>query len=292
MSAVTIKLPRLNKWAGSYQIQSFLGVLAPYWLDGYSVCLDFGQCSFLSAEGAALLGAFKLRRDERWLETTIDWPSVSGDVAKQLGRWDIFPLFKRERHPWRDTAIPLFHQPNLDSAKLSEYICTQVCVAGNMPAMSSALTEEIQRALVELFQNAFIHAESPTGCLAIGQLYPNIKEVQICVCDSGIGMVRKIQDAGIRHADSPATLDWALGLGNTTRRPDSGPPGGLGLYLLREFVKINGGSLRLVANDGYWCQEGDEVVRQTLQVGLPGTLIQLKLRIRDDVVYMFASEVG
>jgi hypothetical protein len=69
-------------------------------------------------------------------------------------------------------------------------------------------------------------------------------------------------------------------------------PGGPGLYLLREFVKINGGTLRLVANTGYWCQDGNNLTQSTLSAELPGTLIQVNLLIHDDVIYSFADEGG
>ncbi|MDB5307837.1 MAG: hypothetical protein JWO38_2039 [Gemmataceae bacterium] len=290
MTAARVALPKVNTWSGLSQIQTFLSSLVPHWEGVDDVILDFTPCTFLSAEGAALLAAFKLNRDLLWGTTDIDWATVSADVARQLGRWEVSPLFGRAKHPWADTAIPLLHQTNIDHQRLVGYICSQVCAAGNMPAMSEALTTEVQRALIELFQNIFLHASSPTGGIAVGQLYPQVKEVQICVCDAGVGMIRKIREAGLAQASSPATLEWALGVGNTTRRPENGPPGGLGLYLLREFVKINGGSLRVVANDGYLCQQAGEVVRQTLPVDFPGTLIQIKLNIRDDVVYKFASE--
>ena len=154
-----------------------------------------------------------------------------------------------------------------------------------MPEMMPSLTKEVQRSLCELFANVFHHADSPCGGVAIGQLYPNAKKVQICVCDAGIGIVRRVEGAGYTFPKSADALAWSLEEGTTTRTAPTGPPGGLGLFLLREFVKLNGGSLRIIANDGYLCQESGILRLETLSEELPGTLFQFSFLIRDDVVY-------
>jgi anti-sigma regulatory factor (Ser/Thr protein kinase) len=161
-----------------------------------------------------------------------------------------------------------------------------------MPAMTPQLAKEVQRSLCELFANIFVHANSPCGGLAIGQFYPKKRQIQICVCDGGIGIVRRVQDAGYGMSSPGEALAWALEEGTTTRSDASGPPGGLGLFLLREFVKLNGGALRVVANNGYLCLEAGRPNPQSLPVEFPGTLFQVKLNIRDDVVYTIAPTRG
>lgn len=42
----------------------------------------------------------------------------------------------------------------------------------------------------------------------------------------------------------------------------------------------------------YWCQEGHTLTQRTLSAEFPGTLIQVKLLVRDDVTYSFADEGG
>jgi hypothetical protein len=117
-----------------------------------------------------------------------------------------------------------------------------------------------------------------------------MKQFQFCVCDGGLGMVRRIQ--------GPDTGCLALTMPSIGRWWQATAPGprcqalGAWVYLLREFVTINGGSLRLVANTGYWCQEASNLTRNTLSAEFPGTLIQVKLLVRDDVTYSFADEGG
>ncbi|VTT97575.1 Uncharacterized protein OS=Singulisphaera acidiphila (strain ATCC BAA-1392 / DSM 18658 / VKM B-2454 / MOB10) GN=Sinac_4287 PE=4 SV=1 [Gemmataceae bacterium] len=283
-----IALPCVNTWSGSGELGQFLATLHPYWTDPRPVRLDFSRCGFLSAEGAAVLVIFKLRRDAGGWQTELDWDTVPSGLATQFGRWHVSPLFGRGNHPWADNAVPLLHQTKLDPRQLVGYICSHVQSGQNMPVMTDALVREVRRSFCELFQNVFVHSASPCGGIAVGQFYPKTKEVQLCVCDGGVGMARRILGAGLTFGAPGEALSWALQEGTTTRSDPTGPPGGLGLFLLREFVRTNGGSLRVVANDGYLCESAGTLTTQTLPVDFPGTLIQVRFLVRDDVVYTLA----
>ena len=259
----------------------FLTPLAESWNDRSRVILDLSACIFLNAEGAAILAAFALHRQEWGGRTAIDWDTTSPGLRRQLGRWRVSGLFGQANFPWTDNAIPLLHQRELDGEAVEDYISTVIRAGANMPAMTPVLVKETNRALCELFVNIFEHAESPCGGLAIGQYYPHVKQVQICVCDLGLGIAEKVQRAGYAPECCGSAIRWALEEGNSTK---SGL-GGLGLFLLQEFVKVNGGSLRILANTGYYAQSGANQSAQTLQASFPGTLIQIGLLIRPDEVY-------
>ena len=259
----------------------FLDSLAPYWDDSARVLLDLKTCKFLNAEGAAIIAAFVLHRREAGRQTQIDWDTASVEIRRQFGRWELTKLFGMEDYPWTDNAIPLFHQKKLDGRSAERYICSVIRAGQNMPSMTPHLVKETVRSLCELLANIFEHAESPCGGLAIGQYYPHVKQVQICVCDPGIGLAEKVQRAGHATSCCGSAIQWALAEGNSTK---SGP-GGLGLFLLQNFVKANGGSLRLVANTGHFAQIGNNSAAQSLQVSFPGTLIQIGLLIRPNEIY-------
>ena len=281
VGAFTLHLRR-DVWG----MTKFLDRLAPFWNNRSRVILDLSTCTFLNAEGAAILAAFVLHRQECGHQTRIDWETVSSDIRRQLGRWELTELFGVNNHPWTDNAIPLFHQKRLDGGAVEEYISSVIRAGDNMPAMTPLLVKETNRALCELFVNIFEHANSPCGGLAIGQYYPHVKQVQICVCDLGVGLAEKVQRAGHAPDCCGMAIRWALEEGNSTK---SGL-GGLGLFMLREFVKLNGGSLRLLANTGYYVQSGANQNSQSLTTSFPGTLIQIGLLIRPDEVYTIQRE--
>lgn len=291
MTAPVLALPSLGAWADSYKIGQFLRVFAPHWQATAEVAISFARCGFLTAEGAAILSVFKLTRDSWGGVTKLDPSGASHEIVQQLERWQVSQLFGPSGTPPAANAIPILHQTVLDPLSLEEYICTGIQEGQNMPLMTPALAKEVRRSFSELFLNVFGHSNSCCGGLTLGQLYPNLKHFQFCVCDGGVGMVNRIQQAGYGMGSPSDALEWAMGEGNSTRPIEAGP-GGLGLFLLQEFVKINGGSLRIVANRGYWCQDGNVLTKRTLSAEFPGTLIQVKLLVRDDVIYSFAEEGG
>lgn len=53
---------------------------------------------------------------------------------------------------------------------------------------------------------------------------------------------------------------------------------------------MNGGSLRIIANRGYFREVNGQSMIDELSVGFPGTLFQLKFLVREDVVYTLRVE--
>jgi hypothetical protein len=266
-----------------------LAALGSVWTFPAPLVLDFTGCRFITAAGVAVLATLKLTRETRGLVTEIDWQTAIYDVRRQLGRWQLTQLFGTENHPWTDNAIPLFHQANLEQRSLVRYIDGCTVPGQNMPRMSTQLMKEVRRSFCEVFTNLFQHADSPIGGLAIGQLYPIKKEVEICICDGGVGLAHRIQAAGYGGTSPDDAIQWALGRGNSTLRTPNHPRG-LGLYLLREFVKKNGGRLRIYANNGCLSEIGERSDGHVLPADFPGTLFELRLKIRDDVTYKLQSE--
>jgi len=289
MKCERVYLRNVNLSDSAHDVVRLLHALAPLWANVPAVLLDLTNCRFLNAEGAAVLAALVLHRRTWGGITQIDWETTSYDVKRQLGRWRLTRLFEREDFPWTDdNAIPLLHQERLDGEAVIEYIHAVIRAGDNMPAMTHDLQKELNKALCELFVNVFEHADSPCGGLAIGQYYPIKKQVQFCVCDVGAGLVRRVQAAGYGLDCCGDAIRWALGEGHSTKAG----PNGLGLYLLQEFVRANGGLLRIIANSGHYQQNAMHNIAETLGAAFPGTLIQLGLLIRAGEVYTIRNQRG
>jgi len=277
-----VYIPAFHKNASAHDISWFLGQIAPCWKLKGRVILDFSRCVFLSAEGAALIASAILRRAEDGARTDVDRSTIGPKILRQLRRWGMSRSLGIGDSCAPDTAIPMLHQREKMPVELVQYVERNVQVGQRMPQMSPPLAKEVRKAFCELFLNVFEHADSPIGGLTLGQYYPTVNEVQVCICDAGLRLATQVlqSKAGPKVASDAVT--WALRRGTTTR---AGRPGGLGLYLLTELVKINGGTMRIIANGSFLSQSGAGTAVETLSNEFPGTCFQVKFLLRDDVVY-------
>jgi len=68
-------------------------------------------------------------------------------------------------------------------------------------------------------------------------------------------------------------------------------PGGLGLSLIREFLKINMGKIQIVSADGFWEQKGNIESGNGFSQSYPGTIVNLEFNIEDKKHYCLSSEI-
>lgn len=266
-------------------IESLISILAPLWRLPEAVLLTFDGCGFVRVEAACLLAGFKLQREAYGLETWIDWGSVKAMIRRQFERWSIAPLFEGDHSFGNEAAIPLLHQPVLRPLELDQYIETAILRSKNMPAMSPALAKRTGDSIFEVVGNTFRHADSVPGCLVVGQFYPEQRRVSLCLLDTGVGIVHRVQESGVGPATPAAAIRWSLEKGTSTRLDG---PGGLGLYLLRDFIGATLGILQIYANHGSYIESRGGAADIQMSEPLPGTLIVLTLGVHDGVRYDLA----
>lgn len=193
-----------------------------------------------------------------------------------------------ERSDNYGTTIPYRRFKAEDDRYFAAYLNKHLAGKG-IPRMSEGLGRRFRDSILEIFVNAAMHSESRLGIFACGQFFPIQHRLDFCVADAGIGIAAKIEkELKLALAPDQAIL-WALEAGNTTRKGEI--PGGLGLKLLREFVKLNGGRLQIVSSRGYWeYSEGRETVR-LLDNPFPGTVVNLEINTADTRSYCLKSEI-
>jgi len=278
-----IIIPGLRDLDAPGRVETVLLATCEAWSVPDRVLLDFTPCRAMTPAGASVIALLKLYRNSNQMKTEIDWSTMLPAVRLQLARWRILNLFQGGYLMDAGRSVPLLVQPSIAPTALVNFLQRWVMPRFNM---SAALQKEIRKAFCEVLNNIFQHAESPVGGIVIGRLYPLATprpRLHLCVADRGVGLVRRVQGASRGLENSMAAIQWALKPGNSTRRgPD---PPGLGLYLLQEFVTVNEGSLFISANDTWYHQVAGAVASGHLASEFPGTLIELRLYVRDDVSY-------
>ena len=158
------------------------------------------------------------------------------------------------------------------------------------PNFSKELRKQIVENLWEIIFNAIQHSNSINGISCCGQFYPFRGYFEIAFYDHGIGIpqnVRSFQKRLEKFTDHEC-IDWALKEGTTTKPQME--TGGLGLFYLREFLKLNGGWLQIVSKNGLYQSEGKNIFpAEHIKNSFKGTLFNLRI-IYDEYTYKFKGE--
>jgi hypothetical protein len=152
--------------------------------------------------------------------------------------------------------------------------------------MSGGLRKKMTEAMLELFVNAQIHSETK-HIYTCGQFFPKRHTIEFCIADTGIGFKEKFFRRFDKSVPAVDAIRWAVQDRNTTK---VGIPGGIGLALLTEFVKLNNGKLQIVSDDGYYQYDGEGEKTAKLIKPFPGTVVNVAFRTDDINNYSLASE--
>jgi hypothetical protein len=164
-----------------------------------------------------------------------------------------------------------------DEVPFAEYLMDELMARREWPNMSEVLAEAFSESILEMFVNSVQHSATPYGIFSCGQHYPTKKTLDFSIADAGVGIQHNVARLfGDRLTHSNA-ISWALEAGHTTKNGC----GGLGLNIIREFVKRNHGRLSIISHHGYYEVSGGGEIFEELELPFPGTALCLKVRTDD-----------
>jgi hypothetical protein len=180
-------------------------------------------------------------------------------------------------------AIPLRQFTLQEYLAFSRY-AQQHLARAETPRMSDALTNKFYEGIDELFSNSALHSRSSQGVFVAGQFYQKQHRLSFTITDSGQGIPGAVRAAGHPMSD-PKAVAWAMQNLHTTRQDDIP---GLGLKILRDFIRLNGGKLVVASNGGFWCQNDHGLEILKLSSEFPGTAVMLEINTADTNRYDLA----
>lgn len=175
-----------------------------------------------------------------------------------------------------------------DTNNFQQHVDKELLSKPGFPKISPELKKKINKSLLEIFNNAHIHGRC--NCVhTCGQYYPKTKFLNFAISDMG-QTIRKNVNGFLREKKNGATaIEWAVQEGHTTKT--GLVPGGLGISLIRDFLKLNEGGIEIVSSNGYWHEERGTVTSETLKSNFLGTIVNLKFNLADQKSYILASEI-
>jgi hypothetical protein len=252
--------------------------------------VDMSAAEWLDANMCAPLGA--VLYDARHEGSKISLSNMAAPVREVLQKNGFLSQFglplTRDQY---ETTIEYrrFERTGLESKEFQEYVNLYFRRGSRgLPDMTQALLKRFREKLFEIFENALEHSYTKHGVFACGQYYPKDERLDFTVVDLGIGFHGNIKK-NLGHCLQPIeAIQWALS-GKTTRR---GRPGGLGLKLLQEFIRLNRGRLIIVSHTGYWELSRGQVSTNSFPKPFPGTALTVEINTADKNAYCLSAEIG
>jgi hypothetical protein len=256
---------------------------------------DFSHCGFLRPNAVAFLGGLARLVESRMGLVTFDWSTLRhGAVMTNLCQNGFAGTFAYPSSRWDGNSIPYREDKILDMNGIMDYL-TYNWIGKGWVHVSDRLRDAIAGRMWEIYSNAFEHSGTEVGVFSCGQHYWRQNYLILSVVDFGRGIpanVRSflrqyVEEALVSKLSGAACLKWAFERGNSTCT--DGVARGLGLDLLKEFVRLNQGKLEIYSNDGYAIVDKDSERFENRDLAFEGTVVHITLRC-DENLYRFRDE--
>lgn len=252
-----------------------------------SISLDMRQMGWCDGNMCAPLGAVLYRAGRDLNE--IDLLDIPSPVEKLLCKNGFLTNYGRASLADTFSSTIQYQRFEPQEDRVFSYYLDEQLRNKAIPEMSTGLHKKFIEGLMEIFSNAVLHSETKMGIFVCGQYFHQQHRLDFTIADLGIGIRQNLLDKiGLKLAADQA-IDWALEGSNTTKRGRI--PGGLGLKLLREFIRLNQGRLQIISDSGYWEQFSDGRKEITLlPYRFPGTVVNIEINTSDQNSYQLSSE--
>jgi anti-sigma regulatory factor (Ser/Thr protein kinase) len=255
------------------------------------VILDFSRCGFLRQNAVAFLGGLSRVMDTRTPSLHFKWSSLPNDISTNLAQNGFLGAIRGGSTPWTGNSIPYREDRIINPDEIIDYLKTKWLGRGWIN-ISPKLANLIAGNLFEVFANAFEHSHSDVGVFTCGQYYPQLRELSICIADFGVGIPYNVREyskqEGIAQTiSSDQAIRWAFQPGTTTK--PNGSSRGLGLDILKQFIKINDGNLYLFSQDAYVIVNSEIEEYKLHRCHFQGTILNITIKC-DEKYYVLSGE--
>jgi len=288
LTELTLQIPRINDDPADFRTLAQLWEQVRVAGDGVEVRFDFSQCGFLRPNAVVFLGGLARVIGDRGGKARFDVATMRGDVRTNLEQNGFAHAMGADLPPWKGNSIPYREDFQQDEDGVVEYLKDNWLGRGWVN-VSHELVNAIAGQMWEIYANAFEHSGSRVGVLSCGQYFRQRRELVLAVADFGVGIPSNARfHAGNAELSGEEAMQWAFVRGTSTAQKPG--PRGMGLDLLKDFMRVSHGVLVIYSHDGYARIDERGETYQNSPAFFEGTLVQVTLRC-DDTYYSLSNEV-
>ena len=261
--------------------------------DCSEIVVDFKLCKGFEANLSAVLGAIFNKQKDNGRAVFLRKPESPG-VRRALSRNKFFKAFDlNTNNEDRENYIEYRRFSADDTQSFKEYIDSELVQKKRFPNCTERAKEKIKESICEIFANAIDHS----GCrdfYCCGEVHPREGKnmLDMTFVNLGTSIVENVNNyLKSKQASvmtSCETLEWAFVEGNTTKQI----PGGLGLAILKQFIKMNEGTIQMISGDAMIEIYGDTATDTKLDLWFPGTIVTVEFNGDDNKTYLMTDELS
>jgi len=253
------------------------------------VVLNFKNNTWFEANLFAILGAIRSSAEDQ--KKTVVLKNMGVDLQKVLIRNKFLSDSESNLPDAKETIITFQKFTPYKDIEFMDYILNELLSKPDFPKHSKLLGKKINESIFEIFENARTHGH----CKYIhtcGQYYPNdaIKRLDMTIVDMGRTIKSNVNEYLRSNKSGSEAIQWALVEGHTTKTEDV--PGGLGLNIIFEFIKLNKGKVQIISSDGYWEYNENNTISELFQDSFPGTIVNIEFNLDDRDYYKLIEEIS
>lgn len=249
--------------------------------------LDFMGNTWFEANLCSALGAILSKLQQNFV--SVEFRNMNRQVSLILSKNHFLSNFGNQLLPdTHQTTIKFRKFKVTEEKQFKDYLDLELLSQPDLPNMSPLLKSKISKSILEIFNNANIHGQC-THIFSCGQYFPQKKRLAFTISDLGKTIKYNVNYYLKKENSGSEAIKWAVEEGHTTKTGTI--PGGLGLSLIRDFLKLNKGRIQIVSSNGYWEERKGDIFAQDMDATLAGTIVNLDININDHSSYILASEI-
>jgi len=253
--------------------------------------LDFINTQWFEANLAAILGAICTFYKEQGKEIKIK--NLNSTIEDVLCRNHFLCEFNYDGFiDSKGTILTYKKFSPYQDIEFLNYIDSELLSKPDFPKHSKTLGKKISESIFELFENARTHGNCK-NIFTCGQYYPSKtkgKRLDFTVVDLGITIKRNVTQFLNRPLSGYEAIEWAMEYGNTTKTGNVS--GGLGLDIVKSFIKLNQGKIQIVSADGFFEYANNTISKNTLNNSFAGTIVNIEFNLNDKNTYQYKENIS
>jgi len=252
------------------------------------VILDFEAVQFFDANLCAILGAYiEIFKNN---DNRVQISNLKNSIRTVFRKNAFLNEFDEEiLDDIHSTSIKYRKFIPSDDHAFKNYVKTELLGKNDFPSHSLLLGQKIIENIFELYENARTHGQCDF-IHTCGQYFPQheSKPLRFTIVDTGVNIKENVSAYLVKDIKSTDAIQWAIQKGNTTK--SGSIPGGLGLDIIFQFIKLNNGKIQIVSSDGFWEYKNGYINTQMLDFSFRGTIANLEFNLNDNNHYHLSDE--